>query len=159
MTDLTAVKGMLDRNAQLFEKVTTAVPTELWLSRPGDSSNHLTWITGHVVVHRARISKLLGSTWSAPWEALFVRGAALEESAKYPSPSELQQAWKQVSEGLATSLSNASPETLSKPLNNPSPSLDGTVGGLVAFLCFHETYHVGQMGFLKKLLGCGQTVG
>lgn len=159
MTDLAAVKGMLDRNAQLFEKVTAAVPTELWLSRPGDSSNHLTWITGHVVLHRGRISKLLGTNWSAPWESLFVRGATLEEDTKYPSPTELQRAWKDVSENLATSLANVSPETLSKPVNNPSPSLDGTVGGLVAFLCFHETYHVGQMGFLKKMLGCGQTVG
>jgi len=159
MTDLTAVKGMLNTNAQLFEKVTNAIPSELWFSRPGDSSNHMAWITGHVVVHRARISKLLGSNWSAPWESLFVRGAALEENAKYPSPEQLQQAWKQVSENLATSLANVSEETLSKPVNTPSPSFDGTLGGLVAFLCFHETYHVGQMGFLKKMLGCGQTVG
>ncbi len=159
MTDLTAVKGMLDRNAQLFDKVTTADPSELWLSRPGDNSNHLTWITGHVVVHRGRICKLLGSNWSVPWESLFIRGAALEENAKYPSPGELQKAWKEVSENLATSLANASPEALSKPVNNPSPSLDGSIGGLVAFLCFHETYHVGQMGFMRKLLGCGQTVG
>lgn len=159
MTDLSTVKGMLDRNSQLFEKVVTAVPSELWLARPGDRSNHLTWITGHVVVHRGRISKLLGANWSAPWEGLFVRGAALGENSKYPSPTELQQAWRQVSETLSATLANAAPEALSKPVNNPSPSLDGTVGGLVAFLCFHETYHVGQMGFLKKLLGCGQTVG
>ncbi len=159
MTDLTAVKGMLDRNAQLFDKVTSAVPSELWLSRPADCSNHLTWITGHIVVHRARISKLLGVNWSARWEGLFVRGSALEADGKYPSPVDLQKAWKEVSENLATSLANPSPEALSKAANNPSPSLDGTVGGLVAFLCLHETYHIGQMGFLKKMLGCGQTVG
>ncbi len=159
MTDLTTVKGMLNVNAQLFDKVTTAVPAELWLSKPGDNSNHMTWVAGHVVVHRARISKLLGASWSAPWENLFVRGAKLEEDAQYPRPEEIQRAWKEVCEKLSASLANVSPETLSKTVASPSPSLDGTVGGLVAFLCFHETYHVGQLGFLKKMLGCGQTVG
>jgi hypothetical protein len=39
------------------------------------------------------------------------------------------------------------------------PSFDGKVSGLVAFLAFHETYHVGQVSYLKKWLGCVQTVG
>jgi hypothetical protein len=29
----------------------------------------------------------------------------------------------------------------------------------VTAMCFHETYHVGQMNYLRKLLGYGQTVG
>jgi len=38
-------------------------------------------------------------------------------------------------------------------------SLDGTVGGSLALLCFHETFHVGQMSYLRKWLGYGQAVG
>jgi len=29
----------------------------------------------------------------------------------------------------------------------------------VAFLAFHETYHVGQVSYLRKWLGYGQSVG
>ena len=159
MTDLSAVKGMFEINSQLFEKISSAVPAELWLSRPGDDSNHMTWVAGHAVVHRAMVSKVLGSRWSAAWEGLFKRGEKVHAGTKYPTPQELQQAWKEVSEQLRASLTVASAEALSKPVPSPSPSLDGTVGGLVAFLCLHETYHVGQMSFLRKMLVCGQTVG
>jgi hypothetical protein len=38
------------------------------------------------------------------------------------------------------------------------PSFDLKVSGLVAFLAFHETHYVGQVSFLRKWLGYGQTV-
>jgi len=33
------------------------------------------------------------------------------------------------------------------------PQGDETLRGMVAFLVFHEAYHVGQIGYLKKQLG------
>jgi uncharacterized damage-inducible protein DinB len=42
---------------------------------------------------------------------------------------------------------------------SPSPSFDGTVGGMVSFLAMHETYHVGQAVYLRRLLGHGRVVG
>jgi uncharacterized damage-inducible protein DinB len=157
--DFSIIKGMFKTNADIFEKVVQGVPTEQWLTQPADDSNHLTWVAGHVVIHRAIAAEMLGAQWSAPWRKLFVRGAKLVSPDQYPNPDELRRAWKEVSEKLAACLSTATEEDIAKPAPQGVPTMDGKVGGFVAFLCLHETFHVGQLSYLKKLLGHGQTVG
>ena len=44
-------------------------------------------------------------------------------------------------------------EQLSRPLEKPMPDGANTVAGLVRFMCFHESYHIGQLGLLRRLLG------
>ena len=157
--DISSVKSTFKTNTQLYEKATQGIPVEKWLVRPGDDSNHLLWIAGHVVVHRALIPKLLGRDWSTPWESLFARGAKVASPEQLPAVEEIQRAWGEVSEMLTASLANPSAEVLTQPLTKQRPSFDGTVGGSIAFLSFHETYHLGQMSYLRKWLGYGQSVG
>ena len=111
-----------------------------------------------MVVHRAKVLKLLGQEWSAPWEGLFARGAKLAAPGEYPGIAELTQAWDDVSARLASSLAGASPEALAEPVSK-GITLDGKISGQIAFLSFHEGYHVGQMAYLRKWLGFGQAVG
>ena len=157
--DFSTIAEMFKANAQIFEKATTGIPSEKWLTRPGDGSNHLTWIAGHVVVHRAMAAKILGCDWSAPWEKLFARGAKLVAPEQYPDPAELRRNFEEISTKVASALPKVSEEVLNKPVSKEQPSLDGTLGGTIALLCLHETFHMGQMTYLKKMLGHGQTVG
>ena len=154
----TATK-MFSTNTDILERTINGVPAEKWLAQPGDDSNHLLWITGHVVVHRAMVLKTLGAEWSAPWEKLFSRGEKRVAADQYPPAAEIQSAWKEVSEKLTAALANASPDALNSPAAKGVPTLDGTVGGTISLLCLHETYHLGQMGYLRKWLGFGQGVG
>jgi uncharacterized damage-inducible protein DinB len=158
-TDIATVQSMFNMNADFFQRAIGDIPEEQWLTRPGDGSNHLLWIAGHMVVCRALVPKMLGTEWSSPWEELFARGAKLVAPEKYPSPAEIREAWTAVSEKLSSALSNAPQEALAEPTAEGRPSLDGTVAGTVGFLCLHETYHVGQVGFLHKALGHGPSLG
>jgi uncharacterized damage-inducible protein DinB len=158
-TDLSTIGDMFKTNAYLFEKATRDIPPERWLTQPGVNSNHLLWLAGHLFVSRASALKMLGGEWSAPWESLFKRGANLTSPEQYPAPEAIQTVWRVVTDKLTTALPNASKEVLAKKAQEGSPSLDGTVGGLIAFLCLHETYHMGQLGYVRKSLGYGQTVG
>jgi uncharacterized damage-inducible protein DinB len=81
------------------------------------------------------------------------------DNGQYPRVAEVQQAWTDVAERLMAALPNASPELMSKSVEKGKASIDGTVGGTVGFLCLHESYHLGQMGFLRKWLGHGQALG
>lgn len=157
-TDFFNISAIFKTNTDLFKKTIREVPPERWFVSPGNDSNHLMWIAGHVVVHRAKVLKLLGQEWSAPWEGLFARGAKLMDAEKYPGMEELVQAWDEVSGRLAPSLANASSEALAEPVAK-GITLDGKISGQIAFLALHETYHVGQMAYLRKWLGCGQAVG
>jgi uncharacterized damage-inducible protein DinB len=150
---------MFQANGSVFEKATQGIPDEKWLVQASADSNHLMFSAGHVVVHRAFVPKYLGVEWSAPWSSVFSRGAKRVPPEQYPSVGEIRKAWKEVSEKLMAALPNATPELLAQPLPKERPSLDGTVGGAIGLLCFHETYHVGQMGYLRKWLGFGQSVG
>jgi uncharacterized damage-inducible protein DinB len=157
--DFALIESMLKTNTELFDKAVAGIPPEQWLTTPGDGSNHLTWLAGHIVVTRANIPKLLGREWSAPWEGLFKRGAQRVSPEQYPTAAEIQRAWKEVSHNLSNSLTTITADALKKPAPERAPSLDGTVGGLIAFLCLHESYHVGQASYLRKWLGHGQIVG
>jgi hypothetical protein len=158
-TDLRTIANQFKFNTGLFDRIVNGIPAEQWLKQPGDDSNHLFWVAGHVIVHRGRTAALLGAEWSAPWEKLFLRGEKRAGNDQYPTVAELLAAWRDVSDRLFAAFPYASEERLSKPVERGRPSIDGTVGGTVGFLCLHEGYHIGQMGFIRKWLGHGQAVG
>ncbi len=155
--DSVYIEGMYKTNTDLVTKATEVIPADQWLRKPGDGSNHLLWVMGHLVWARGNVVKTLGSPWSLDWAKPFARGAAGVDGAAYPSAEEVRKAWADVSSELPESLASASPELLDKP--HDKPTFDGKLGGFIAFLAFHETYHVGQVGYLRKWLGFGSLVG
>jgi len=147
-------------NTSIFKRTTDGIPKERWLEKPSPNSNHLLWVAGHATTARGQIVNMLGTPWPNPWPEIFARGSKPGESEKLPDPAEVLQVWDGVSEKLSTALDAATAEALEKPAPAiPAPSFDGKVSGKIAFLSLHETYHMGQMAFLRKWLGFGQTVG
>jgi hypothetical protein len=158
-TDLVNISESFKFNADLFKKMVEGIASDQWLVRPGGHSNNLLWVTGHAVWARGRALKTLGLEWSHPWVNLFARGAVLVAQDQYPRPEEVLNAWDDVSGKLTSALESASPEVLSKPAPPGIPSFDGKLSGTLAFFSIHESYHIGQMGYLRKWLGYGQAVG
>jgi hypothetical protein len=159
MSDFLITTAMFSRSTAIFSKTIDGIPEEKWLVQPSTDSNHLLWIAGHVVVHRGLAARLLGAEWEAAWEKLFARGKKRVGADQYPPATHIQDAWNEVSEKFRTALASADPQALGSPALQGMPSLDGTVGGTLSFLCLHEIYHVGQMGYLRKWLGYGQVLG
>jgi hypothetical protein len=153
------IEGMFKTNTDIVKRALDEVPPESWFLKPGDDSNHLMWVAGHLVVHRAAALEYLGGDWETSWSSLFKRGEKRTADKEYPSIEEVRNAWQEVTGKLFTSLANPNAELLSQPAPKGPPSFDGKVSGLVAFLAFHETYHVGQVSYLRKWLGYGQSVG
>ncbi len=141
-------------NDQFLTKAVNDLPAEDWLKRPNGTSNHIAWIVGHVIWARKAVLGRLGTEWSAPWLGLYSRGAKLDEAAAYPSSEALMDAWKEVGAALSAALENASDEMVGKPAAPPSPpTTDGNVSGVIRFLAYHESYHVGQVAYLRTWLG------
>jgi hypothetical protein len=152
------IAGVFKTNTGLFKMTTKEIPPDRWFLSPSDNSNHMMWIAGHVLVHRAAVLKILGEQWSAPWEKLFLRGSSRATADQYPPIEEVTQLWDQVADRLATSLASAPDAVLAKPVAK-GPTFDGKVSGQIGFLSLHESYHLGQMAYLRKWLGHGQTIG
>jgi len=157
-TDLLNIAGIFKTNTDLFKRTLQGIPPDRLLAKPGEDSNHLLWIAGHVVVHRARVLTMLGQQWSAPWEGLFLRGSKPTAADEYPAIEELVRTWDDISGRMASAFTSASPEALAEPVSK-GITLDGKLSGRIAFMSLHESYHVGQMGYLRKWLGFGQAIG
>jgi len=158
-TDFSHVAGMFKFNTDIVDKAVSDVSAEHWFKKPGEDSNHLMWVMGHLVVHRGRTLQMLGINWETTWADLFARGADRVDDAEYPAIEDVLNAWKRLSSDLLSALREPAPDVLSKPAPKGPPSFDGKISGTVAFFAFHDTYHVGQVSYLRKWLGYGQTVG
>ena len=157
--DFANVAGMFKANTDIIDKALAGVSSEHWFKKPSDDSNHLMFVLGHLVVHRAHTLKTLGVDWDNPWIQLFSRGAEHVADAEYPSVDEMRAAWDQVSAELSATLKQPNAELLAQDAPKGPPSFDGKISGTVAFFAFHDTYHVGQVSYLRKWLGYGRTIG
>lgn len=142
-----------DRNSKMFAKAHGGLTDEEWLRRPGENSNHLLWIIGHMIWARGAVLRMLGSECTRPWFPLFSIGSKVTEAAEYPSVEELKSAWQEMAAALATALEQAAPDALSAKAPERIPTFDGKLSGTIEFMAYHETYHVGQVAYLKTWLG------
>jgi uncharacterized damage-inducible protein DinB len=157
--DFSNIAGMFKINTDIVNKAIADVSPEHWFNKPGDHSNHLMFVLGHLLIHRGKTLNTLGVNWNSSWTELFSRGAERVADAEYPSVDEIRAAWNQVSGELVSALQQPNADVLTKDAPKGPPSFDGKISGTVAFYAFHDTYHVGQVSYLRKWLGYGQTVG
>lgn len=158
-TSFSNVSGMFRVNTDIISRAIADVRPEDWFRQPGDDSNHLMWLLGHVVVHRGHVLKTIGHDWNNSWAPLFARGAQRVDDAEYPSIDDMRSAWTDVSDRLRAALREPSADVLARPAPEGPLSFDKKVSGTVAFFAFHDAYHAGQVSYLRKWLGYGQIVG
>ena len=151
--------GSFRMNGGLLDKSIEGLTADEWHRRPGDCANSMIWVAGHIVWARHRVLFFLGKEWSRPWLPVFVRGSNAADTGLYPSPQELTYAWHDVKVVLTATLKEISADALSVPGPEKLPSFDGMLSGAVSFMAWHETYHVGQAGYLRRLLGHEQVAG
>lgn len=157
--DFVNVTRVFQTNTDLFSKILCQLPADLWLVQPTDNSNHPLWIAGHITVTRGNALSILGGTWDTPWKTLFDRGAPLRSPAAYPSIGEIQQCWEKITPQLMGVLEALTVDAAARPGVKGIPSFDEKMTGMIAFLGYHETYHVGQLAYLTKWAGGGQITG
>lgn len=124
----------------------------LYRTRNGEGSS-IAFLVGHLASSRHGILKTLGKTTENPYKELFGGDASATDGTGYPSLPELIQGWNQTAEKLAAALDALTAEDLLKPAPAGYPTPDQTVRGVVGFLGWHETYHVGQIGLIRRELG------
>ena len=127
--------------------------------RGGPQSNSLLWIAGHLALSRCRMLKLAGGDVDFPWSDLFSRGSAIQDPAAYPDLNNILEAWESTSNLLLAALPRMTPELLFAKSPQSLPGDDKSVRGALSFLVYHEAYHIGQMGYLRKMLGYESLVG
>jgi hypothetical protein len=95
----------------------------------------------------------MGVTKTAPWEEAFSRG---KTSADVPLDLDMKvvvSAFHDAGTLMAERWEVLTPTDLSKATGRKLPDGSEDVGGTIRFLAWHETYHLGQLGILRRLTG------
>lgn len=151
--------GLYEVNTGLLVRSMEGLSREEVLHRPGDSGNSMLWIAGHLVTYRHVICKYLGTDIQQSLADLFRRGEKFDPLAAYPEIEELLGHWNTVSAALSSAFEDVTEARLKTPTERSFPGVSQTVRGAVSFLHFHESYHVGQLAYIRRLLGHSQLVG
>ena len=124
---------------------------ELWRA-PTSHNNSILWVAGHIAQTRATVVQLLGGRFETGWGNLFDRGAKVGDAKEYPSGSEIARIMREVSSELRSALANLKDERLAGPASLSIPGIK-TFGDELAFFALHDSYHVGQLAYIRKSLG------
>lgn len=127
---------------------------ELWRA-PTGRNNAILWIAGHVVQTRANILQLLGEPVDTGWGTVFDRGAPpamVEDARRYPSRGDIAKAMGELTPRLHAKLASLDEPSLAAPARLRVPGTN-TVADELAFFALHESYHVGQLAYVRKGLG------
>jgi len=125
---------------------------------PAPSGNCINWVLGHIISARGMMLLLTGAGTPVFSEAaaVFQRGsAAMKSGDQGVDLARLKSALEESQKQLLPALQALSDEALASPVPEKfkRPPLTGTVGQAVVTLNYHEGYHNGQIGLLRRVAG------
>jgi hypothetical protein len=123
------------------------------------NSNCMLWLFAHLTAVRCSLAGMLGVHKDVAWREYFRKGSPGDDFSKYPTMTEVRRVWQEITPVLVQALETATDELLSAPAPRDFPIPDKSIRGAILFLAFHESYHVGQMSYLRKCLGKDSLVG
>ena len=127
------------------------------LIQPRPDGNCLNWVLGHLVCIYGRALALFGQPPETLGGALdrYDRGSPpLTDPAEAIDLNELLAAWDTVTERWDAGLAAFPAGTLDQPAPfSPSGNPDETTRSLISTVAFHQAYHAGQTGILRRVAG------
>lgn len=147
-----SIISQFELQTSLMKNVTVGINDSDAQSRLNENTNHIAWLTGHIVSIRFMIAGALGSPTQEPFPELFENGKGLDNTAQYPSMEDLMKDWDSISEKDLQLMNQLTEEALSQKMPRPVPTGD-TLGDFLVFLLHHEAYTLGQIGISRRFFG------
>ncbi|MGQ0719950.1 MAG: DinB family protein [Candidatus Eiseniibacteriota bacterium] len=127
------------------------------LRRPLDAGNPLNWVLGHVIATRNHLLGKLGKAkpWTPEEIRTYDRGSNPYADGWQPLPfPRLVTDLDRTQDMLRQALGDLTPARLAEPLPpDQNPFRLDSLGEMFAAFSFHESYHAGQTGILRRVLG------
>jgi len=137
-------------NYRSLKMNTDDISHEESLISPDQGGNCINWVVGHILSSRIGILQKLGESNipNANKYLQYSRGSeTVIDSSNAILIKQLLKDLQESQEKLENALSNLSEVDLEKPIEKK------TLGETLEFLQFHETYHIGQLGILRRIVG------
>ncbi len=145
---------LLHVNHNLFLKAASDLTPEQWFEAP-EGTNPLIWLAGHLVHARHGLVQTAGASTDRPWQEIFGRYSKILPPESYPPPAEILESWNRATDLLKSRLKQLTEEELQLEVPTHVPLKVKTRLAVITFLAWHESYHIGQMAYVRKYLGLG----
>ena len=141
-------------NEGLLQMATGGFADAMWTHEPEGGGNTAHWILGHVTFARRGALRMAGADLPVePWEEAFGKGATPGSGEDYPSIRELTEMFGSAGDRISEHFAAMTDEAAAAPSPREFPDGSNTVGDAMHFMYFHETYHLGQIGYIRRLEG------
>lgn len=124
---------------------------DVWQTPPG-GGNPIGWMLGHITETRLGLLGTLGRPLDSGWSRMFSRGAVRADRSACPARAAIEAKWKETHAAMRDAFAAQTPDRLASPARLPLPGAT-TMAEQIAFFAFHESYHVGQIGYVRKQNG------
>ena len=143
----------LNLNTRLFLSAVNGVDDTVAVTRPNAGTNHIAFISCHLVDARYYLATCAGSETQSPFKEL-ENARTIEDVKNFPPLEEIRSAWTHISEVLTDKLPRLSEADLKREMERLFPIEDGkSLLGCVTFLLEHEAFHIGQIALLRRYFG------
>ena len=115
--------------------------------------NSITFLAEHLTDSRHFLAARLGHTLLNPIAQYLADVRSMDDITEWPSLEEIRPAWLGVSAHLQSVLGRLTAPELAEPTAQRFLAEDTTRLGMVTFLAQHDSYHLGQIGFIRRQLG------
>ena len=147
------VASILGYNSWLFGNVVGGVTQDQAGFRLNESTNSLDRVAGHLAVGRMTMAGLLEiEVPEAPWGEFAEFGADHQFSGQEcPALADIVATFNGVGEALTGWMADVTDAIWNRPALFPLPG-DPTMREQIAWMTMHESYHIGQLGIMRKTL-------
>ena len=146
-------------NTQLLVNALAGLSEQDFVRRPTSLTNSAAWIAGHAIQTRAMILGLLGDPVETGWGAIFNRGAEPPSPDSLPTREAMLSLAADIATRLQAKLADLDDAALSADAHGPKLPGVKSVTQMLSFFALHDTYHVGQLAYIRKALAYPQLVG
>lgn len=122
------------------------------LVHPQPEGRTFNWILGHMVRTRNEILELMGKKPLYPKSKFDVYTPKGFSEAKALDIEELKNAFNALQGELEEGIKSLPKEKLNEPATL-RPDRQDTVGSILATIFWHEAYHAGQLGTMRRVIG------
>ena len=145
-----AIHGALRRNVEGFTQQDS-------LKQPEPGGNCLNWVVGHLLCVYDQVLPGIGQQPVLGAVALkrYERGSSeLHDAGEALPLADLLAAWDEAAKRVEAGLGMLTAEKMDGPAPfSPSNNPNETVRSLLATVFFHQAYHTGQTGLLRRMAG------
>ncbi len=116
---------------------------QLSLKEPEAGGNSMNWVLGHIVLNRDGVLKLLKEEpmSDGKMKKIYMKASRINESKESVNINKLIRLFNDIQEVITESLSEFNPDENREAVLN------------IAGYAFHEAYHAGQLGILRRVIG------